>query len=64
MNHSIGVDKDFISKYRSNQLNKFDFSKCKINIFDYRKLVQMLVEHNPQRYIPLSKPEKPYDFRR
>ena len=61
-NHCIAIDKSFIKKYKSDELNTFNFRKCKINLFDYRRLVDMLVRHNPDKYIPLSKPEQPYDF--
>lgn len=42
-NHTIGTDKDYIEKYRTNKLRKFDYEKCKISLFDHRKLVNMLV---------------------
>jgi len=61
-NHSVSVDRRFIELYRGGRLHEFDFEKCKINIFDHRKLTEMLVSHNPEKYMPLNRPEQPYDF--
>ena len=62
-NHTVSISSEFIKAFNNDTLNKFNFEKCKINLFDYRKLVDMLVAYDSNKYIPLNKVE-PYDFRR
>lgn len=51
----------YIEYYKTNQLYRFDFAKSKINIIDHRRLTQMLLSHNPTKYLPV-KEDGPYDF--
>lgn len=45
-------------------MERFNFSLCQISLMDHRRLVDLLLAHNPEKYVPLKQPEQPYDFLR
>lgn len=59
--HTTRLQKQYLECFNNRCLNRFDFSRAKINIIDHRRLTDMLVEHNSDVYVSV-RPEAPFDY--